>query len=349
MFESARLKLTLFYLAVLVGFSLLVTICFRAIVSVEFSHANDVQRGAFHRIGLIYFDNPPPTDSSDQTPTGSEPPDQNFAQIQRKQASQTQTRLTHEAVMINIGVIVVGSIFSYWYAGRALKPIQEAHEKQKRFTSDASHELRTPLASMRLENEIFLKQKKFNDTEVRNQISSNLEEVARLERLTTSLLDLNRFETTLLKHEKLDIQDVIAAAVGSATKADAAKAVEFKSTLTKQMVLGDQESLVQLFSILFDNAVKYGPKNGRIEIAGQEDGSEYIVSIRDNGKGISEEDLPHIFERMYRGDKARSNTVSGHGIGLSLAEQIATANGASIEAANHEKDGAVFSVRLTKA
>ncbi len=358
MFESARLKLTLFYLAILLFFSLVLTLGFKALVQNDFNQANDVQRGAFHRIGLEYFENLNPsnadgTDNSNnsiQTPsTDPMQPDQNFAKAQKAQAQKTQNRLTREALFLNIGVFVVGAAISYWYAGRTLRPIEEAHERQKRFTSDASHELRTPLASMRLENEIFLRQKKFLDGEVREQIGSNLEEVARLERLTTSLLELNRYETTTLTKQSISTYGVADDAIKQMEHAVYAAGITFENKAINAKVLAERESLVQLLAVVLDNAAKYGPADGTVELAGALHGNEYVFTVRDHGTGISEKDLPHVFERMYRGDKARNNGRPGHGIGLSLAQQIATANGATLTAGNHPEGGAIFRVSLPKA
>lgn len=341
MFESARLKLTVFYLAALLTFSIVLTFGLHAFVQAEFDRSNDAQRGVVQQLGQRYW-----TRSFDPD---APHPAQNFAQLQDEQAQKTQDRLTREFVLLNIGVFVVGALVSYWYAGRTLRPIQEAHELQKRFTSDASHELRTPLASMRLENEIFLRQKKFTDTEVRDQVGSNLEEVLRLERLTTSLLDLTRYESGALKTRKIPVRDIVRAALTAAEKLPAAAKNKFENTAAKATVIGNKDSLVQLVSILLDNAVKYGPQDGIIEIGGAVQGGVYILTVRDHGKGIDEADLPRIFERMYRGDKARSNAVPGHGIGLSLAQQIADANGAQLIAENHPDGGAVFSVIVPKA
>ena len=89
---------------------------------------------------------------------------------------------------------------------------------------------------------------------------------------------------------------------------------------------------MELIAILLDNAVKYGPKDGKVEIVGLFKDDTYSLIVRDYGPGITDEDLPHIFDRMYRGDKARSSKVGGHGIGLSLAKQIVHANDAALEA-----------------
>jgi signal transduction histidine kinase len=337
MFESARLKLTLFYLAILLAFSLLLTWGLRALVQIEFKRINEAQRGAVHDIGLEYFG-----------PTLPRQSDRDFAQVQTSQQHLTQVRLNQETAILNLGVLVVGGALSYWYAGRTLKPIQEAHERQKRFTADASHELRTPLASMRLENEVFLRQPDFNEAEARSQITSNLEEVARLEGLTARLLDLNNYENVQLKPQKLDTRALVNEAIERFQAAAPESGVSFRNGAAKATALGDRESLLQLIGILLDNAVKYGPPKGKVEILGELRGDAYALAVRDHGGGIAEADLPHIFERMYRGDKARSHAVSGYGIGLSLAKQIAEANGATLEASNHPKGGAVFTLTLPK-
>lgn len=336
MFESARLKLTLFYLATILVFSLVLTWGLRAFVQAEFSRANEVQRGAVHSIALELFDLQSPLQS-----------DRDFARVQAAQTRETQLRLDRDSVFLNLAVLVVGGALSYWYAGRTLKPIEVAHERQKRFTADASHELKTPLASMRLENEVFLRQKGITETEARAQVASNLEEVARLERLTASLLELNDYENVQLKLVKLPVRPLVEAAIERA-RAGVPK-VKFKTSIAAGQVRGERESLLQLLAILLDNAVKYGPPKGPIELDGSNRDNVYKLTVRDYGPGISEADLPHIFERMYRGDKARSNTAPGHGIGLSLAQQIASANGARLKAANHPDGGAVFTVSLQKA
>jgi signal transduction histidine kinase len=108
----------------------------------------------------------------------------------------------------------------------------------------------------------------------------------------------------------------------------------------------NRESMVELIGILLDNAVKYGPKDGKVEIHGVLKEETYELRVRDHGQGIAEYDLPHVFERMYRGDKARSSKVSGHGIGLSLARNIAHANEASLDAGNAPGGGAVFTLTI---
>jgi signal transduction histidine kinase len=254
--------------------------------------------------------------------------------------------LNRDFLLLDIILLGLGAVLSYWYAGRTLRPIEEAHEQQKRFTSDASHELRTPLASMKIENEVFLRQKGFTETDARDLIASNLEEVERLERLATNLLALNHYEHVDMSHVPVDTRELVKAAISQVRRNKAARKVTFTEDIVPATVDVNRVSMVELLTILLDNAVKYGSKDGKVEIAGSMQNENYVMTVRDHGSGIAEKDLPHIFERMYRGDKARSSKVTGHGIGLSLARKIAEANEATLDASNAPGGGAVFTLTL---
>jgi signal transduction histidine kinase len=346
LFHSARLKLTAFYFAVIVVLCLILTFGVRAFTNYELSRGASAQRSTVHHLLQRWYseDDNPDTDGTAPMPPGD---DRFFDRAQTQQTNATRTRLNRDLLGMDLVLLAGGAVVSYWYAGRTLRPIEEAHEQQKRFTSDASHELRTPLTSIKLENEVFLRQKHFTETEARELIGSNLEEVERLERLATNLLSLSQYERGAVARKPVNVQQVVEDAlvrVKHHLPKDARP--HFTIKIAPGTVQADHESLVELLNILLDNAVKYGPKTGEVIVAGERRGENYVLAVRDHGPGVPEGDLPHIFERMYRGDKARSSRVSGHGIGLSLAEQIATANGARIEASNHPKGGAMFIVTL---
>ena len=343
LFESARLKLTAFYFAILVVFCVVLSFGVRVVTDYELNRGGSAERGAVRQLFQDYYDTN--HDPAALTYPG-DPGDQYFMNTQSQDAQETRDRLNRDIFLFDLALLAIGAVLSYWYAGRTLKPIEEAHEQQKRFTSDASHELRTPLASMRLENEVFLRQKTFTEKEARDQIESNLEEVDRLERLASNLLALNQYEHADMAHAPLNIVDMIAEAVERVGHSKDAKKVAFTQDVTPAKVDVNRESMIELITILLDNAVKYGPKDGAVEIVGVLSDEVYTVTVRDHGPGIAEDDLPHIFERMYRGDKARSSKVSGHGIGLSLAQQIAGANEATLEAGNAPGGGAIFTLTL---
>lgn len=337
MFKSARVKLTLFYLTILLIFSLMLTLGTRALAEREYDNSNTAERGAVRDLFLHLYSIPPRPDSS-------------FVNVQQNQAELVRQHLNDDVILINLAALVIGGLLSYWYAGRALRPIEEAHESQKRFASDASHELRTPLANLRLENEVFLRQKTFKPAEAKNLIQSNLEEVQRLESLAGNLLSLTQYEQAQLPLEPCDIKTILSQALHRVDRLAKAKATQFEQHVEGAKIVGHAESLEQLLVIVLDNAIKYGPAESTVAIAGEPRDGRYNLQVRDNGLGIDGTDLPHIFERLYRGDKARTGGSGGYGLGLALAAEIARANRASLTAANAAAgSGAVFTLSLPLA
>jgi len=339
MFRSARLKLTLFYLAILVAMSLTLTLSLRLLAQHEYNRSNDAQYGRFNRYLISYPWN------ADEF---SVRPEVMFGRIQSSEEQVVNQRLNHDLLMINLFALVVGGALSYWFAGRTLKPIEEAHELQARFASDASHELRTPLASMRVENEVFLRQPSFTEGEAREQIESNLEEVQRLENLASNLLALTHYDNVALEMKPVAIESAAKEAVEHARATGDIKKVHWNMAVHPAVVRAHYESLVQLIGILLDNAIKYGPEKGEVTIEGVRNSTGYVLRIIDQGNGIAEEDLPYIFDRLYRGDKSRTAKVGGYGLGLALARQIARANHAVLSAENRD-GGACFELQLELA
>ncbi len=339
MFRSARLKLTVFYLAILLFFSLALTFGIRNMALREYDRSNRAQLGEVYSLQKDFFD--------DSIETFVLPPAKSqFQDLQHNQNDLVRKHLNEDIIIFNICALVFGGMLSYWYAGRTLRPIKEAHDAQKRFASDASHELRTPLANMKVENEVFLRQKTFTESDARELITSNLEEVQRLESLADNLLHLSQYEKSNLNLGSVPIKTVVDNALSTSAKALDANGIKIDRKIAPAHVLGDRESLERLLTIVIDNAIKYGPKKGTVCITGKKSSGNYCLKVRDEGKGISAEDLPHIFERLYRGDKARHSKAEGYGLGLALAKQIAEANQASISAANAKPKGAEFTIQL---
>jgi two-component system, OmpR family, sensor histidine kinase CiaH len=341
MFRSARVKLTLFYLAVVLAFSLGTTTIVRLLAESEYDNSDVAQQ---HEVDKLFGHQFLGIGNDDLAP-----PPRAFDTMQNSQDALVHQRLAQDQVWINIGALVLGGLLSYWFAGETLRPIQRAHETQARFAADASHELRTPLTNMKVENEVFLRQKQFTEAEARSLIESNLEEVQRLENLSTSLLDLTRYGQMALPLRALAVGPLVAAAVKRASKTAKAKKVTITQQLSEGHIEGHHDSLVQLIDIVLDNAIKYGPAEGTVTVAGKVENNHYRVSIRDHGPGIDAADLPRIFDRLYRGDKARSNKVSGYGLGLALAQEIAKANHIAIAAQNNTDGGACFDLYFNLA
>ncbi|HSW99328.1 MAG TPA: ATP-binding protein [Candidatus Saccharimonadales bacterium] len=341
MFESARVKLTLFYLAILLAFSLTLSASFRLIFEHEYDRSNSAQRSGVRQIfqggtvGGLY--------------AWPARPYSRFTNLQDDATTQTRQRLNRDFVLINVAALAIGGLLSYWFAGRTLKPIEEAHHAQARFAADASHELRTPLTNLRLENEVFLRQKQFTESDARELIHSNLEEVQRLEGLSANLLALTQYGHTPLKLKSVQVKQVVAGALRVKEQAAAGKQAAFRVEAAPAVVTGHQDSLEEAVAILLDNAIKYGPPKATVVIGGKKEDNHYLLWVQDAGPGIAEADLPHIFERLYRGDKARSSKVGGYGLGLSLANIIVKANNAEIKVQNVPGGGACFILRLPLA
>ncbi|HET7640090.1 MAG TPA: hypothetical protein VFK47_15290, partial [Ktedonobacteraceae bacterium] len=134
MFRSARLKLTLFYLAIIAVLSLFSTFGIRILAEHEYRRSNDVQRSEFRQ---LFFNK--------GFPILQREPDTVFKDVQDDEAAKVRTNLNEALLAVNILALTFGGLISYWFAGRTLQPIEEAHAAQARFTADASHELRTPL------------------------------------------------------------------------------------------------------------------------------------------------------------------------------------------------------------
>lgn len=331
LFRSARAKLTSFYLIVLIVFSLILTISLRSLAGDAFDRAGAGDRGMIKQLVNNYYSVPIKPNF--------------FDQFQSNQSANIHRDLDEDVVIINAIAIIVGGVVSYWYAGRTLRPIEEAHETQARFAADASHELRTPLAALKVENEVFLHQKSAKLNEARDLIKSNLEEVQRLENLASNLLALTQYEQASFTLQPTNLHVAIVDALAHATSAAKAKKVAFVNTVpVGATVMGQSDSLTQLIGIIVDNAIKYGSSHSTVYIDAVKRDNRYHLSIRDEGNGISEEDLPYIFDRLYRGDKSRTSRTPGYGLGLSLAHEIARANQATMTARNYPSGGAQFVV-----
>jgi signal transduction histidine kinase len=205
-------------------------------------------------------------------------------------------------------------------ARRNLIPIEKAHEAQSRFTSDASHELRTPLAVMKIELEAALRDKNASTDELKEVLSSNLEEVNKLSKLAEMLLNLSRSDHTKLKIESVNLTKITKNVVRDFKLPTSRISLTAISHLT---VKGDETALSELVKVLIDNALQYSPKGSQVLINLSKQDNQAKFEITNTGPGISQDKLPHIFERFFRADSSRTNGEhKGYGLGLALAKSI---------------------------
>ena len=334
MFKSARIQLTFFYLIAIIFVSVLTTFGTRIVAENAFENDNSsadrqISQIVRQQVGLPLLQSP-------------------LQQIQQNQDNGAHDRLLDWTIYFNILAIILGVPLSYWFAGRTLRPIEEAHKLQVKFASDASHELNTPLSVMKTENEVFLRQKSFTEPEARSQILSNLEEIQRMELLTNNLLALSDFaHARKINLSSIKSTQISEGAMAQLVKIDSDQANRVKVNVSNQKIFGNLESLSQVLFIFLDNAIKYSPKGSEINLIGEKEEDTFVFSVVDRGNGIADKDMPKIFERLYRGDINRSSKIPGHGLGLALAKEIANANQAGLSVSNNQDKGATFSLILS--
>jgi heavy metal sensor kinase len=226
--------------------------------------------------------------------------------------------------------------------------LERSFAEVRRFTADASHELRTPLTALRTEVEVALS-KPAEAADHHNLLGSILEECERLTRLTEQLLALAREDTRMTQqaYQPLDLAVLVRGVSETMRPLAEAKGLRLRQQNVGALTMrGDEARLRQVFYNLLDNAIKYSPEGGEIDLRLERRGADAAVVLRDTGIGIPAEHLPHVFERFYRVDKARSRAEGGTGLGLSIAHSIVTAHGGRIDLDSASGRGTVCTVTL---
>jgi signal transduction histidine kinase len=244
------------------------------------------------------------------------------------------------------GGLVLAGVGGWWLAGKSLRPVRVAFNRQHAFVSDASHELRTPLAVIRANAE-FLQQEQPENVEARDIVS----ETDRLSALVDALLAVARDDDRGARalHMQVDLAEVVEVTVASFQTVTTDHELELThATPDELMVMGDRDQLRQVLVILLDNAVRYTPAGGRIHVQARADGREAVLTVHDTGIGIPEEALPRVFERFYRADDARNRQSGGVGLGLAIARELVTRHSGRISVTSTEGAGSTFTVRLPR-
>lgn len=258
---------------------------------------------------------------------------------------------TLSVVLILVGAftLLVAALGGFALSARSLLPARLAYGRQQRFIADVSHELRTPLTLLRADAEVLLRGSERlpeDDVEILENIVA---ETAHLANLTNSLLTMARLDSGTL-HAERDVVDFTEVAGNVASRARPfaeERGITLRTeTSPDAIVLGAPELLEQATMILVDNAIKYNAHGGSVTVRSERKGSMVYVTIQDTGIGIAAEHLPHLGERFYRPDKARSRQEGGAGLGLSIARRIAEMHGGTLTLESTPGQGTLATITL---
>lgn len=330
MFHSARVKLTVWYLFLI----MIVSITFSAMIySVQIHEIERIEKRQLIRIERVFEEHFfPPVPVADP-----------------EFLEETKQRLLLYLFIINVGILVMSGGLGYLLAGLTLNPIKEMMEEQNRFIGDASHEFKTPLTSLKIAFEVYKRSKQKSQVRVDKLISESIDEVNKLQKLAESLLQLVQYEKPNgnIEFKSVLFHQVVLDAVRRIGPSAKQKNISIKTNIKKVSLPGNKETLAELVGILLDNAIKYSPEKNKIEIGIQTSDGFMLLSIRDYGAGIEKENLPRIFDRFFRADNARSKEGSGgYGLGLSIAKKIIDLHKGSVTVESEVGKGTTFNIKL---
>lgn len=227
--------------------------------------------------------------------------------------------------------------------------LQNIDQQRSEFVSDASHELKTPLASMKILVESLLYQDDVPQEVYKDFLADIDAEVNRLNHLITDLLLLSKMDTdqAALNIEPTNLSHLVTECVDALSPIASADGVSLAQEVPDDLEAEcDSLKVRQALNNLIENAIKYSREDGHVTITGGRDGSDVYVSVEDNGVGMSEEYLPHIFERFYRVDKARSRETGGTGLGLHIVRRVAVMHGGRVDVESVEGVGSRFTLYI---
>lgn len=253
---------------------------------------------------------------------------------------------------VGLAALAVFFVVSVFFSRWALRPVEEAWNQQRRFVADASHELKTPLTVILANSSILLEHPERPIARESQWIESTQTEAERMQELVGDLLELARpdADAPARAQEPLDFTNLVEGNLLQFESVAFERSIELASELEPNIVIrGDARRLHRLLSTLLDNACKYADAGGTVTVTLHRRAHNAQLTVHNTGAAIAPEDLPHVFDRFYRADKARTRDVGGYGLGLAIARDVAEEHGGTLAAASSPERGTTFTATLPLA
>jgi signal transduction histidine kinase len=265
-----------------------------------------------------------------------------------RRVQQTVGELVLVLLPLGLGALGLAAVGGLYMAGRAVKPVREAFDRQRAFIADASHELKTPLTLVRVDTEVL--QSNLDDPDDKELADEVLAETERMDVILSDLLTMARLDANVLDvaRKPFDVSGLIEEEAERFSVRASRKGVRLEVRAPPELLAtGDPARTGQILAALLDNALRVTPAGGSVRVGAREKEGRVEAIVSDTGPGVLPEHLPYIFERFYRAEAARSRADGGGtGIGLAIARGFARAQGGELEAENAKDGGAVFRLKL---
>lgn len=262
--------------------------------------------------------------------------------------------LTHSMLKLCAALLGIwaGAMALFWAISRKLsaiaaRPMEEAIRREKQFVADASHDLKTPLSVILANNAILMENPDAPAGNLARWLDSTQLAAKRMQQLIGEMLTLAEAERqdAPLTLEPIDLADIAMKAALELESVAFEKNVTLDTDLPEKCVIrGNADYLLRIVTSLLENALKYEPAGGQVILALTQSKRKTVLSVRNPGSRIPEEDLPHVFDRFYRSDKSRTNSQGSFGLGLAITKEMTQRLGGSVTAASSEAEGTTFRV-----
>lgn len=321
MFKTARLKLTGWYLLIIMIISMAFSLVIYRASVFELRRFAEAQQNRFER-------RTPPF------PT---------IKIDEELISEANGRIRNSLLIINLGILIFSSTLGYYLSGKTLDPIREMMDEQDRFISDASHELKTPITALRTSMEVSLRDKELASPESKQILNANLADVIRLQKLTEGLLELSKHQPII--SEKYSLDQVIGGAIKEVGPLYKAKQIKLKTVLPPNIIVEmDPLAMKRAVVAILDNAIKYSKQKSEVSVILTSNNRIATIKIADKGIGIAQTDIENVTKRFYRSDKARNS--KGYGLGLPIAKNIVEMHKGTLNIESKHNNGTMVTITL---